>query len=131
MMTAIRRTILAMLLCLPSLGLLSLAQAQQSGPSNDLRVLFIHCGPKTADDPAVKKIAVKLASSGYSVREPEEDQDKVGGPGVDYFAPNAADEAKKIADLVNELLAPAADKQLKPRLQTVKNPSNYFGVWLY
>jgi len=130
-MTAIRRTILAMLLCLPSFGLPSLAQAQQSGPSADLRVLFIHSGPKTADDPAVKKIAVKLASSGYSVREPEEDQDKVGGPGVDYFAPNAAGDAQKIADLVNELLAPAPDKQLKPRLQSAKNPSNYFGVWLY
>jgi hypothetical protein len=128
MMTAIRRTILAMLLCLPSLAQ---SQAQQSGPSADLRVLFIHCGPKTADDPAVKKIAVKLASSGYSVREPEEDQDKVGGPGVDYFAPNALVEAQKIADLVNDYLALDADKKLKPRLQSVKNPSNYFGVWLY
>jgi hypothetical protein len=133
MMTAIKRTILAILLCLPSLGLPSLAQSQtqQSGPGADLRVLFIHCGPKTADDPAVRKIAVKLASSGYSVREPEEDQDKVGGPGVDYFAPNAAGDAQKIADLVNELLAPGPDRQLKPRLQSAKNPSNYFGVWLY
>jgi hypothetical protein len=127
-MTAIKRTILAILLCLPCLAQ---PLAQQSGSNADLRVLFIHCGPKSADDPAVKAIAIKLARSGYSVREPEEDQDKVGGPGVDYFAPNAVGEAQKIADLVNELVAPAPDKQLKPRPQTVKNPSNYFGVWLY
>jgi hypothetical protein len=124
MMTAIKRTILAILLCLPSL-----AQAELPAPVPN--VLFIHCGPKTADDPTVKQIAIKLAGSGYSVREPEADQDKVGGPGVDYFTPAAAGEAKKIADLVSGYLALDESHKLKPRLQSVKNPPNYFGIWLY
>lgn len=123
-MIAIKRTILAILFCLPSL-------AQAELPPAIPNVLFIHCGPKTADDPDVKKIAIKLAASKYSVREPEADQDKVGGPGVDYFTPAAAEEAKKIADLVNGYLAPDESHKLKPRLQNIKNPPNYFGIWLY
>jgi hypothetical protein len=131
-MTAIRRAILAILLMLPSF-----AQAQQ-GPGTPagtgvLYVLFIHCGPKTADDPQVKRLALLLAKQGYSLREPEEDQDKVGGPGVDYFADEARAKAQEVADAVNAYLGPQVDpsKKLQPRKQNVKNSPNYLGVWLY
>jgi hypothetical protein len=129
-MTAIKRTLLAILLCLPCLAQ---AHAQGAPPSagGGPYVLFIHSGPKTADDPAVKKIAVQLARAGYSVREPENDQDKVGGPGIDYFAPQAAAEAAKLADLVSGYLGLDSAKKLQTRKQSGKNPPNYLGVWLY
>ena len=99
-MTMIKRVMLPILLCLPSLAL---AQAPPGPPAaaQTPYVLFIHSGPKGADDPAVKKIAVQLAKAGYSVREPENDQDKVGGPGVDYFADQAKGKAQEVADAVN------------------------------
>jgi hypothetical protein len=129
-MTAITRTLLAILLCLTWFAH---AHAQGGPPSSGggPYVLFIHSGPKTADDPAVKKIAVQLAKAGYSVREPENDQDKVGGPGIDYFAPQAAAEAAKVADLVSGYLGLDPAKKLPTRKQSGNSPPNYLGVWLY
>ena len=127
-MTMIKRVILAILLCLPSLAL---AQAPPGPPMAGPYVLFIHSGPKSADDPAVKRIAVLLAKAGYSVREPENDQDKVGGPGVDYFGPQAAGEAAKVAGLVSGYLGLDASKKLPTRQQSSKAPPNYLGIWLY
>ena len=128
MMTAIKRAIVILLLCLPSIAP---AQAPPAPPSAAPYVLFIHSGPKSADDLAVKRIAVNLAKAGYSVREPENDQDKVGGPGVDYFAPQAANEAAKVAGLVSDYLGLDASKKLPTRHQTGKSPPNYLGIWLY
>lgn len=130
-MTAITRAILLILLCLPSL-----AQAQNAppGPAGTPYVVFMHSGPKPPDDPVVKRLAVTLARQGYSVREPEEDQDKVGGPGVDYFADQAKGKAQELADTVNGYLGPLGQdpgKKLQPRKQSGKNPPNYLGVWLY
>lgn len=127
-MTMIKRVMLAILLCLPSLAL---AQAPPGPPAAGPYVLFIHSGPKSADDQEVKKIAVLLAKAGYSVREPENDQDKVGGPGVDYFGPQAAAEAAKVADLVSGYLGLDPAKKLPTRLQSSKSPPNYLGIWLY
>jgi hypothetical protein len=132
MMTAITRAILAMLLCLASFAP---AQAQNAPPGGGTQyVVFIHSGPKQSDDPVVKRLAVMLAKQGYSVREPEEDQDKVGGPGVDYFGDQAKGKAQELADAVNGYLGPLgqdAAKKLQPRKQSGKNPPNYLGVWLY
>jgi hypothetical protein len=132
-MKAIRRTILAIGLCLPALAL---AQGQAGPPTTPGTpyVVFIHSGPKQPDDPVVKRLAVMLAKQGYSVREPQNDQDKVGGPGVDYFADQAKAKAQDVADAVNGYLGPLgqdASKKLQPRRQSGKNPSNYLGVWLY
>jgi hypothetical protein len=127
----IKRAILAIFfLCLPWLAA---AQGQNAPPgmAGTTYVLFIHSGPKNADDPAVKKIAVSLAKAGYSVREPENDQDKVGGPGIDFFAPQAAAEAAKVADLVSGYLGLEPAKKLSTRKQSAKGPPNYLGVWLY
>ena len=135
MTTAIKRTLLILLLCLPSL-----AQSQaQGGPpvlAGTPYVLFIHSGPKGADDPFVKRLAVMLARQGYSVREPEQDQDKVGGPGVDYFDDTAKAKAQDVANVVNEYFAqnpPPGDtpKKLQPRKQSAKNAPNYLGVCLF
>jgi hypothetical protein len=127
-MTMIKRVMFALLLCLPSLAL---AQAPPGPPAAGPYVLFIHSGPKNADDPEVKKIAVLLAKDGYSVREPENDQDKVGGPGVDYFGPQAEQEAAKVAGLVSGYLGRDPAKKLPIRLQSSKSPPNYLGIWLY
>jgi hypothetical protein len=97
-------------------------------------VVFIHSGPKQSDDPVVKRLAVTLARQGYSVREPEEDQDKVGGPGVDYFGDQAKGKAQELADAVNGYLGPLGQdpaKKLQPRKQSGKSPPDYPGVWLY
>ena len=132
-MTAIKRTILAILLCLPALAQ-TWAQAGPPMAAGTPYVVFIHSGPKQSDDPVVKRLAVMLARQGYSVREPEEDQDKVGGPGVDYFGDQAKAKAQELADAVNGYLGPLgqdASKKLQPRKQAAKNPPNYLGVWLY
>jgi hypothetical protein len=139
MMTAIKWFFLAILVCLPSLALPQSQGGLQNGASMDpgnSYVLFIHAGPRKKNDPVVTRLAVQLLQRGYLVREPEEDQDVVGGPGVDYFAPQAAERANDVAKFVNDYLAqggapPSAGKMLKPRLQSVKNPATYLGVWLY
>ena len=132
-MTAIERAILIVLFCLPSLAL---AQAPPGppAPAGSPYVVFIHSGPKNSDDIIVKQLAVTLAKQGYSVREPENDQDKVGGPGVDYFADQAKAKAQELADAVNNYLGPLGQdpaKKLQPRKQSGKTPANYLGVWLY
>jgi hypothetical protein len=98
-------------------------------------VIFIHCGPKQPNDPVVRAVAVALLQQGFLVREPETDQDKVGGPGVDYFDPMAAETAQQIAKFVNDVLArdPTVhpEKPLSARLQRASTPAFYFGVWLF
>jgi hypothetical protein len=134
-MAVIKRAMLILLLCLPSLVLAQAPPGLPGAPETPY-VLFIHSGPKTSDDLIIRRLAVTLAKQGYSVREPENDQDKVGGPGVDYFADQARDKAQDVADKVNAYLALNASpgetpKKLQPRKQATKNAPNYLGVWLY
>jgi hypothetical protein len=133
-MTVIKRTILAILLCLPALAQAWAQAAPPMAPGTPY-VVFIHSGPKKSDDPVVKRLAVMLSKK-YSVREPTDDQDKVGGPGVDYFDDRAKAKAQEVADFVNEYLAQQsppmdASNKLQPRKQATKNAPNYLGVWLY
>jgi len=112
---------------------------QRGGPSQgagNRYVVFIHAGPKKPGDQGVKNLALRLVKQDYLVRQPEFDQDVVGGPGVDYFTDQAKAKAQEVADIVNDFLAdtgalPDPGKKLKPRLQNVKNPPTYLGVWLY
>ena len=112
-------------------------QQQQQATKESKFVLFVHTGPRAPDDLAVKQIAAALSRKGYLVRAPDNQQDIVGGPGVDYFDPAAAQTAEEVAGTVNEMLqkvAPPPDdsKKLKPRLQRgTKNPPGYLGVWLF
>ncbi|WP_375412067.1 hypothetical protein [uncultured Bradyrhizobium sp.] len=134
-MTAIERMIPILFLCLWSLGQVQ-AQGGPPGLAGTPYVLFIHSGPKSPNDPVVKRLAVALARQGYSVREPEPDQDKVGGPGVDYFDDAAKAKAQEVANAINDYFsqnAPPGDapKKLQPRRQSTKNAANYLGVWLY
>jgi hypothetical protein len=99
-------------------------------------VVFIHAGPKLPDAKEIKQIAVALLQKGYLVRAPDSQQDKVGGPGVDYFDDSALGMAQDVADTVNETFGRlgvqvADDKKLKPRRQRVKSPPTYLGVWLF
>ena len=137
MMTSIRYFVLAVLLGLPSLAWSQVPL--RGGPSQaagNAYVLFIHAGPKKPDDGSIKELALRLLKRGYVVRQPAFDQDVVGGPGVDYFTDQARGKAQEVADIVNDFLAdigtpPSDAKKLKPRLQNVKNPPTYLGVWLY
>src|SRR3954463_9954103 len=132
-MTVTKRTILTILLCVPALTQ-ACAQAGPPMTAGTPYVLFIHTGPKQADDPVIMRLAVMLAKQGYSVREPENDQDKAGGPGVDYFADQAKAKAQELADAVNGylgLIGKDASKKLQPRRQSGKTPPNYLGIWLY
>jgi hypothetical protein len=126
-MTAIHRATLLILLCLlPPLA----RAAEPPNPVNGPYIVFIHYGPKTPA--AIGTLPIELTRMGYSVREPEADQDKVGGPGVDFFSPDAKGEADKIADLVSKRLNLAPP--LKSRLQISKNglfQKFYLGIWLY
>jgi hypothetical protein len=116
-------------------------QAPQQGAlparDNSRFVVFIHAGGKDgADDKAIREIAVALLGKRYVVRAPDRERDEVGGPGVDYFAEAARDAAQEVADTVNEKLKslnllPDETKKLKPRLQRLKNPPGYLGVWLF
>src|SRR4051794_2355374 len=150
-MKPIKYVLLAVLLCLPFI-----AQSQSPAPpasksptpptskspgppalstGNPFKyVIFIHCGPRKAEDPAITELVVLLAKQGYSVREPESDQDLGGGPGVDYFDDQSRERAEEIATTVNEYLAKLTPKptgKLVARKQNVKNSPTYLGVWLF
>jgi hypothetical protein len=125
-MTAMHRAILLILLCLPPQ-----ARAEEPPkPVNGPYIVLIHYGPKKAD--SIGSLPLELTKLGYSVREPDADRDKVGGPGVDYFSADAKVEADKIATLVSARLNLAPP--LKSRPQTSKNAlyqKFYLGIWLY
>jgi hypothetical protein len=100
-------------------------------------IIFIHAGPKKKDEREVKLISGALFSKGYIVRAPDEDQDELGGPGVDYFDESAKAPAQDVASTINEAFTqlkmdPGAKQLLRPRPQTkTKNPPNWLGVWLF
>jgi hypothetical protein len=104
-------------------------------------IIFIHAGTDTKqskDDKTVRLIAGALFAKGYVVRAPDDDQDEVGGPGVDYFDETAKDAAQDVAATVNDTFAKLdiprdAKKILNPRRVTAKtkNPPNWLGVWLF
>ena len=100
-------------------------------------IIFIHAGPKKKDDRTVRLISGALYGKGYVVRAPDDDQDEIGGPGVDYFDDSARDPALDVAAIVNETFAKLdvdrdPKQKLSPRRQTkTKNPSNWLGVWLF
>src|SRR3954452_18029374 len=100
-------------------------------------IIFIHAGPRTKDDRDDKLISGALFSKGYIVRAPDDDQDEVGGPGVDYFDESAKKPADDVAKTINEtfrLLKSERDakQSLRPRRQSkTKNPPNWLGVWLF
>ena len=131
------RPLLVLALCVP-VSLYGEVIQQGGAPqgANSKFVLFIHAGPKATDDPVIKQIAGTLAQKGYLVRAPDREQDNVGGPGVDYFADSALATAQDVANTVNEILQrrkllESDNKKLKPRLQHVKSPPGYLGVWLF
>jgi hypothetical protein len=131
------RLFLILAVCIP--GLLHAQQMQQGSPpvrDNSKFVVFIHAGGKDIDDKSIKEIAVTLLGKRYVVRSPDRERDDVGGPGVDYFSDSARDAAQEVADTVNEKLESLKlltddNKKLKPRLQQLKNPAGYLGVWLF
>lgn len=135
MANPIFRLLLILALCVP------VPLHGQGAPPSGTRdksqfVVFIHAGPQSPDDKETKQIAVALFQKGYLVRAPDNQRDKVGGPGVDYFDDSARDMAQDVADTVNETFEKlgvqvADDKKLKPRRQRVKNPPTYLGVWLF
>jgi hypothetical protein len=95
--------------------------------------LFIHSGAwKTGegDAAAVNRVATALAERGYLVRPPDEARDDTGGASVDYFAETDKDIAQDVANVVNDVLYKGETK-VRPRLQRIRNPPGYIGVWLY
>src|SRR5262249_37266059 len=99
-----------------------------SGP-NSRYIVFIHYGGGTLDQ--AQRVAIDLVKRGYVVRKPDSQRDTVGGPGIDYFSAQDAAPAAEVATIVNGLLGSSEDKKLKPRLQRIKNPPGYIGVWLF
>src|SRR5215213_4686293 len=114
MTTILHRLALFLALCVP--GALLAMDRQGSAPSNSRFVICIHAGgipedekkpdggAKMSDDSRVKEIAIPLVRKQYTVRVPDRDQDRVGGPGVDYFDDTAKAAAEDVANTVNATL---------------------------
>jgi len=138
MITLMYRLVLVLALGMPA-SLYAQGVQPRAVPSGETKfVLFIHTGgsPAGIDEGKIKQIMGALAQKGYLVRAPDKEQDERGGPGVDYFADSARAAAQDVANTVNltfEKLGIPVDekKKLKPRLQRVKNPAAYLGVWLF
>ena len=139
-MIGIMYKLLAAVLLLMPASAFAQSASQSGAPSQSGEpkyIVFIHSGPKKADDPLVRQIAGFLVRAGYVVRSPDDAQDLVGGPGVDYFADPALPVAQQVANSINELMPklggpPLDDKnKLKPRKQNARNPATYLGVWLF
>jgi len=93
--------------------------------------VFIHEGG-TPNAEVVKRLAAALASKGYNIRGFDEEQDTIGGPGVDYFYDEDKAAAEDIAQIINkELTTNGLSANVNPRKQGVKNPPGYIGVWLF
>ncbi len=129
------RFFLVFALCMP--GVLHAQQTQQSGNpprDNSKYVVFIHAGGKDIGN-QIGEITIALLKERYIVRAPDKDQDKIGGPGVDYFDDSAFEAAQDVAKIVNGILQNLKlqdeGKTLKPRAQRLKNPAGYLGVWLF
>jgi hypothetical protein len=131
---------LALLLALlPAAALAQPAQQRPPAPDADKgprHVVFMHTGPKQTSDPGVRALAGALVRKGYLVRAPDDQQDLVGGPGVDYFADEDAGAARELADTVNAAMADPKlygddPKPLKPRRQRVRQPQGHLGLWLF
>ena len=126
---------LALLIILSFADPASAQNVRQAPAGNVQYVVFLHAGPKLTD-PRIKQVAGALFERGYLVRAPDNEQDTVGGAGVDYFDESAKEAANKISKLMNDTLnklelKTANDKDLLPRFQRVKNPPTYIGVWLF
>jgi hypothetical protein len=93
-------------------------------------VLFVHTGAgKAPSDPNLTMALNALARGGYLVRATDEYRDIVGGPGVDYFDLDDKPGAENVANTLNA--ARPGMPALAPRLQKIRNPKGYLGVWLY
>jgi hypothetical protein len=101
---------------------------------NSRFVIFIHTGGGTITEEQAKAIAVDLVRKRYTVRVPDNQQDRVGGPGVDYFADDAKGAADDVAATVNAAMKSLNLRNSKPlaaRRQNLKNPPGFLGVWLF
>jgi len=151
MLTSIFRLLFALVIVM-LVALHFMVGTPRAAGDNSRFIVFIHAGgqPKKKDagaqqkqkdvgaqqavpDEVIKQIAIALARKGYSVRPWDRQQDK---PGVDYFWDQDAEAARDVAATVNEALPPllTADDnatKLKERLQRIKNPQGYLGVWLF
>jgi len=106
------------------------AQTQDPQKSEENRrfIVFIHAG----GDPGgqAQRVAVALGRAGFVVRRPDNERDRVGGPGIDYFNAQDAAGAARAARIVDATLSRSPPVQ--PRFQSAtKNPSGYLGVWLF
>jgi hypothetical protein len=109
---------------------------QNDSLDNSQYILFIHTGGAPVSPPdLIKSVLAALVNAGYSVRNPDDQRDTVGGPGVDYFVDADAKKAQEVADTVNlalkNRLGDSSLQPLKARPQRVKNPRGYLGVWLF
>jgi len=142
MLTSIFRLLFALVIVM-LVALHFMVGTPRAAGDNSRFIVFIHAGgqPKKKDagaqqavpDEVIKQIAIALARKGYSVRPWDRQQDK---PGVAYFWDQDAEAASDVAATVNEALTPllTADDnatKLKERLQRIKNPQGYLGVWLF
>jgi hypothetical protein len=131
------RLMLAVVVLTPAPVIAQTAKSYGMAPvDNSQYILFIHTGPQLQGDSKMKQIAVALVRKGYSVRATDSQKDEAGGRGVDYFYEQDLKAAQDVADTVNDALARLGfsvdgSNRLKPRLQRVKNPRGYLGVWLF
>ena len=95
---------------------------------NNRFVVFIHAGGGSPE--TTQQVARALVKEGFIVRQPDNQRDTVGGPGVDYFSQQDAAGAARVASIVNAAMS-QSPPGLSPRLQRAKNPPGYLGVWLF
>jgi hypothetical protein len=115
-------------LAIPLLIGLGAAGVKSPPPDNANRYsVFVHSGG--CNQKVVPSLVSALAQRGYVVRPPDAQGDAVGGAGVDYFADSDKDIAQDIADVVNDALY-NSEAKVHPRIQRIRNPTGYIGVWL-
>jgi hypothetical protein len=101
-------------------------------------VVFIHAGPRSANDPIILQIAGYLSRMGFIVRAPDFERDTFAGPHVEYSSESASSVAQQVADLLTKMkqaisgLSPDERRPLRVQQQlNTKNPPGYLGVWLF
>jgi hypothetical protein len=95
--------------------------------ANSQYIIFLHAGGGGME--TAEKISKDLQGRGFTVRGIDQDIDRTGGPGVDYFNEQDRSAASDVAAIASAAIPGTAP--LVPRFQNVANPTGFLGVWLF
>lgn len=105
-------------------------QANVKLQNGEYRIYLHTGGAKALGNEFLSNVASTLRYNGFTVMGSDEQWDKVGGSGVDYFVEQDLPVAQAVANAINSIL-PKGAPQVQPRFQkAVRDQQGTLGLWL-